>query len=193
MKSARLLFVAIALWLVAGALGFGVLLHYEQTAGSFSSVPERWPSASQIRRSNSFTLLMFIHPKCPCSRASIAELNRLLVHSHGNVSTKVVLLQPVDMPSDWATGQLWDSAAFIPGVEVLADTNASEAQLFGAETSGFTLLYDNQNRLLFKGGITAGRGHSGENAGARALVSILNGMIPAKTNTPTFGCDLFGT
>jgi hypothetical protein len=57
--------------------------------------------------------------------------------------------------------------------------------------------------LLFSGGITAARGHAGDNAGRSELVSLLNGgpVAPAATlnrggsardATSVFGCPLFG-
>ena len=42
---------------------------------------------------------------------------------------------------------------------------AARRQRFGAETSGQTLLYDRDGRLLFSGGTTGSRGHDGDNAG----------------------------
>ena len=40
---------------------------------------QRWPPSSQIPLDQtSPTLLLFLHPRCPCSRSSLAELERLL-------------------------------------------------------------------------------------------------------------------
>src|SRR5207244_13060377 len=81
MKSARQLLMAMALWLSAGAFGFSLLLGYENTPGSGGSVPTQWPGQTHIvRPGTGFALIMFAHPKCPCVRASIGELNRLLAH-----------------------------------------------------------------------------------------------------------------
>ena len=58
----------------------------------------------------------------------------------------------------------WRSAAAIPGVTVHVDHDGGEARRFGAETSGFVVLYDAHGELLFAGGITTGRGQAGDNA-----------------------------
>jgi hypothetical protein len=52
------------------------------------------------------------------------------------------------------------------------------------------LLYDTAGRLLFSGGITAARGHSGDNAGREAIVALLAGAPTDRTQTPVFGCKL---
>jgi hypothetical protein len=51
-------------------------------------------------------------------------------------------------------------------------------------------LYAPTGKLLFSGGITASRGHEGDNVGRSAIVSfILNGHAPVN-HTPVFGCSL---
>jgi hypothetical protein len=44
--------------------------------------------------------------------------------------------------------------------------------------------------LLFQGGITASRGHEGENAGENAIVAIVNGRAAPQNKTLVFGCAL---
>ena len=63
-------------------------------------------------------------------------------------------------------------------------------QRFGAETSGYVLLYDTHGKLLFKGGITGSRGHAGDNAGESAIVALLEGEKPVLTRTKVYGCSL---
>ena len=65
-----------------------------------------------------------------------------------------------------------------------------EATRFGALTSGHVLLYGADAALLFSGGITASRGHVGENPGRSAIVTLLSGQRPERGRTPTFGCLL---
>jgi hypothetical protein len=48
-----------------------------------------------------------------------------------------------------------------------------EACLFGAATWGQTMVYGRDGRLLFSGGITAARGHYGDNAGTQAIAALL--------------------
>jgi hypothetical protein len=138
------------------------------------------------------TLIMFAHPQCPCSRASIEELNRLLARSHGNVAAQVWFFKPAGFPADWTRSDLWRSAAAIPGVTVHDDPDGAQARLFGAETSGYVLLYDPRGQLRFKGGITGSRGHAGDNDGEDAIVSLLAGQQVNLKQTPVYGCSLLG-
>ena len=115
-----------------------------------------------------------------------------MAHCQGKVSTYVLFYKPTDLPESWGQTDLWQSAVSIPGVTVLNDTDGTEAKRFGAATSGQTLLYSEEGNLLFSGGITGSRGHSGDNDGRDAIVSLLlNGNMDHST-TLVYGCDLLG-
>ena len=73
------------------------------------------------------------------------------------------------------------------------DNDGIEARRFGSSASGQVLLYNPQGKLLFSGGITASRGHSGDNDGRTAIVALLTQGQAAKDETPVFGCQLFVT
>jgi hypothetical protein len=53
------------------------------------------------------------------------------------------------------------------------------------------LLYDSHGDLLFAGGITSARGHSGDNSGREAIIQILNNQTEEHQGTPVFGCPIF--
>lgn len=92
-------------------------------------------------------------------------------------------------PERWGDS-LRRSLATIPGVSTAIDAGGLEAARFGAATSGHTLLYGQNGALLFSGGITGSRGHSGDNIGADAVVDLAAGR-PARTrSTPVFGCPI---
>jgi hypothetical protein len=179
------------LWLLGAAAGFSILTQYQNAEGSVGKKPHGWPVEAQVvLDQKGDTLIMFAHPQCPCTRASIEELNRLMAKSHGSLVAHVFFFRPHDYPGDWAKTDLWRSAAAIPGVSVHEDVDGTQARLFGAETSGHVLLYDTQARLLFTGGITESRGHAGDNAGENTIVSLANGQAVSLTQTPVFGCSL---
>lgn len=67
----------------------------------------------------------------------------------------------------------------------------SEAARFHAQTSGYIPLYDRDGRLMFQGGITMSRGHSGDNPGRSALEGLSSEHISNRGKTPVFGCSLF--
>ena len=169
-----------------------MILAYDNSPGIIATAPTVWPAGSNIlRQSGVPTLVMMIHPHCPCSRASIGELALLMAEVPGAVNVNVLFIKPPDFPEQWEKTDLWNSAGMIPGVKVDVDNDAAEAHLFGSQTSGQVMLYDINGQLLFKGGITASRGHSGDNDGRRAIVSLLTQHHEKMAETPVFGCPLF--
>ena len=180
-------------WLLAAGVGFVWILNYQSTNGAAGIAPEHWPTGTQITLdSQRDTLVMFAHPQCPCTRASMEELNRLLARTEGKVVVQVFFFKPDKFSGDWVHSDLWKSAAAIPGVVVREDPNGAQARLFGAETSGDVLLYDTHGRLLFNGGITGSRGHAGDNAGENTIIARLQGQEASLKQTPVYGCSLLG-
>jgi hypothetical protein len=168
-------------------------LRYQTAAGDSGIAPRQWPESTQLERDSELdTLVMFAHPHCPCTRASIGEMNRLLARCQGKSTVQVWFYKPANSPADWTATDLWRSAASIPGVKVFVDVDGAQALRFGAKTSGSVLLYDTQGRLQFSGGITGGRGHAGDNAGESSLIALLDGKNSHSGQTPVYGCPLQG-
>lgn len=192
-KRTRLVLPAcVTLWLVVVGGGLSVLWGYENTPGAPAAAPRQWPADSRIRPAQGrATLVMLAHPHCPCTRASIGELASLMAHGQGRLTAYVLFLKPAGFSEDWEKTDLWRSAAGIPGVNPVVDEGGTEARRFHAITSGQTLLYGADGRLLFSGGITASRGHSGDNAGRSAIVSLVNTGGAERDETFVFGCPLF--
>lgn len=181
-------------WALVTALGVGVLWSYKNTPGPGATAPAGWPLDSRIRPdAERATLVMLAHPQCPCTRASIGELDRLMAQAHGRLTAYVLFLKPAGSPDDWEKSDLWQSAVRIPGVNVVLDDNGVEARRFRAMTSGQTVVYDKAGQLLFSGGITRSRGHSGDNEGSSAIVSLLNAGQADRSETAVFGCPLYDT
>jgi hypothetical protein len=179
-------------WLAAVLGGTFAMIAYANSSGPAGTPPARWPEASRMRHDpNLPTLIMFVHPHCPCSSASVEELAQLMAHCQGRVAAHVLFLHPEGMDAKWILTETWHDAGQIPGVTVFRDEAGREARCFGAGTSGETVLYDTNGNLLFHGGITIARGHSGDNPGKDTVQALITGA-PAKLNcTPTFGCSLF--
>jgi hypothetical protein len=187
-NSRRVLF---GLWLLACCAGFGAMILYSAIPGQMQATNAAWPDESTLSRNpKGGTLVMFVHPQCPCSRASLSELEELLAHSDGQLDASVVFLEPEKAPWDAKGGSLKEMAGRISGVRVVDDRNGGEARRFGAETSGETFLYDAKGWLVFHGGITSTRGHVGINAGRVAIQEwATEGTCPL-TSAPVFGCPL---
>jgi hypothetical protein len=168
-----------------------VLLKYETTPGSSGPVASNWPAESKVTREpGKPTFVMVAHPHCPCTRASIAELAQIMAHAPADVKATVLFVKPSGAAADWDDTDLRRSAAAIPGVTVQTDENGIEAARFGAETSGHTLVFDGDGKLLFTGGITATRGHVGNNVGENAALAALRQQAPDRGRTSVFGCSL---
>jgi hypothetical protein len=191
-KNRLILLAAGALWLSMIGTGIGFLRDYESTPGVAAAAPDRWPADSRIRRATDrATLVMLAHPQCPCTRASIGELSRLMTQAQGRVTAYILFIKPPNFSTDWEKTDLWASAAAIPGVNVMVDDEGVEAGRFHSATSGQTLLYDAGGKLIFSGGITSARGHEGDNEGRSAVVSLLTTDEAGRNETPVFGCPLF--
>jgi hypothetical protein len=179
------------MWLVATASGMSLMWDYEYSPGDPATAPARWPAASRLERSpDRATLVLMAHPHCPCTRASVRELEHVMARLEGRVTAHVLVVRPPDAPDGWEQTDLWRSAADIPGVDVVRDDDGVEMGRFGALTSGQVVLYDPSGRLLFAGGITASRGHEGDNVGRDAIVALVTGTDAAPRATPVFGCAL---
>jgi hypothetical protein len=188
----RVLSVGIGmLWGVLILFGARVLLNYENAAGTPGAPPSHWPSHARIvRSSDRFTLVMLAHPNCPCTRASLAELEIVMAQLHGQLAAFVLFSKPGASAAEVEASNLWRKARIIPGVSVLYDDHGVQAEQFGGQVSGQTMLYDSNGRLVFSGGITSGRGHQGDNEGADAIVRLATSKQAAPATAPVFGCTL---
>jgi hypothetical protein len=187
---------SVAMWIAAIAAGMVCLAKYDATPGSTGRIAHRWPAGTGVARAAGRPqLVMFAHPRCPCTRASIGELARLMTDCRGLVAAQVLFIKPHETEPDWEQTDLWRRAAEIPGVQVAVDEGGRASHAFGTETSGHVLLYGARGELQFSGGITASRGHSGDNAGRSAITSLLrmnDRTVPALqcSRTLVFGCPL---
>jgi hypothetical protein len=178
-------------WVAALVLGQRVLLNYDYAAGAEATAPAKWPNSSKIsRRAGAPVIVVVAHPRCPCTRATIEELAVLMAHVRERATAAVVFVRPDGLPEDWEKTDLWRSAERIPGVSVWSDPSGVEASLLGAQASGQTLVYDAAGMLRFSGGITAFRGHSGDNAGRSAIESLVRTGSAFTSHTSVYGCSL---
>ena len=187
----KLLWIAlITAWVVAVAGGLATLWSYQSSPGPLADAPAEWPAASRIPRpADRPVVIVALHPQCPCSRATIHELERLLAHRSERPEVHLLFVAPRDIEDAWVRSTLWETAAAIPDVHIARD-DGTEARRFGARVSGQVLVYDRTGRLQFSGGITPARGHEGDSAGIAAIDALLAGRDHPRT-TMVFGCLLF--
>jgi hypothetical protein len=179
--------VAAAVWILGIGFGARQLQSFESTPGAIGSAPPEWPVESQIARDSSrMTLVMLVHPQCSCTQASLTELAAVMERAHGRLKAWVLFAQPEDAPHPAA----WIEAARLPDTQVGVDSTGAESARFGALTSGYLVLYDRSGRLRFSGGITAARGHAGENMGRNELLAALDETTSEVQRHSVFGCSL---
>lgn len=185
------LLTACGSWLFLVLMGSAALWRYKQTPGDDAVAPSQWPADSTIvRTAERPTLLLFVHPHCVCSRATIEGLARLMASAPPHTSAHVVMFRPHGSTAGWAKGGLWQAAAAIPGVSVREDEGGVEARRFRGETSGHAVLYDRRGQRVFDGGITPSRGHAGDSAGLAMLRSLLHDKKAELQHTQVFGCRI---
>jgi hypothetical protein len=179
------------LWVLGLGAGFRALVNYELKAGTSATAPLAWVAGTPLPFDASVpNLVMFAHPQCPCSRASMDELAFLMTRCQGKVRATVCFSAPDGEPAAWTQSALWRSAAAIPGVTIMADHNGAIAQQYGSATSGQALVFDPAGKRIFSGGITGARGHEGDNRGLDFVIALARGELCSATDTPVFGCSL---
>lgn len=184
----------IVTWAICVSVGVVALVRFDLRAGVAIAPLTDWPADSRLPRNpQGPTLLLFAHPHCPCTRASLSELKRILAKSESPLQSLVVFIQPDGTSDEWAWSSLWNAANAIPGVTCVADAGLRETSIFRAETSGQVLLYDSAGRLRYSGGVTIARGHEGTNPGSSTISATLAGRPAPLSGAPVFGCPLFNT
>ncbi|MFO0941522.1 MAG: hypothetical protein U0930_12235 [Pirellulales bacterium] len=206
LPSSRYWAAAIAVWCCSAIAVWAWMTVYAGSADPIKKdVCSTWPSDSLIHpASGKPTLVLFLHPRCPCSVATIHELERVLTGSgiqSGQLPKVVVVASlPTDHSSqnptnpklaEWTNTNTIEAASKLRNAEIYWDIGGIEAERFKAKTSGSVLLYNAKGLQRFSGGVTIARGHEGASVGGDYLRELL--QDPSSTSirsTPVFGCAL---
>jgi hypothetical protein len=187
----HLAIAAVAIWLTVNTCGVTALVMYSRLTGDTGAALRELPADLQDDDPDKrFRLLMFVHPHCPCSHASLAQLMRIHARAQPDLATEIVFYHPADKTSAWAKTSLWRLARVIPDVRISYDPDGRTAGRFGAKTSGHVVLYNSDDCLIFNGGITPARGHEGGNHGTTAVVERIRRYDTTLEICPVFGCPL---
>ena len=183
--------IGVLAWFAGIAWGLQKIQIYSATPGTAAVAPLSWPGSRLVARDpGRATLVMFIHPQCSCTRASLAELDTILEKAGGSLGAWVVVLEPRGMSDDWSRSRTWEAAREMRGVTVVMDEEGTEAARFGGSTSGHVVLYSASGQLAFTGGITAARGHVGDNNGRERILSLVATGSADSNSHEVFGCGL---
>ena len=179
-----------SIWLLLIATCVYMLLDHSYQPAQTNASVAAWPTNSRLSRNSSgIQLVMFAHPCCPCTAASLNELDRLVREiPDGTIATIAFNIR----------GLSAEDLAHADNLKLLKDSekltlfydDGSEADAFGATVSGELLAFDCSGRRLFRGGLTAARGHAGESVGRDVLQQIAGGQFLDACETPVYGCRL---
>lgn len=183
--------------------GWCQLFRFSATPGDQFTAPALLPggdSSLDLRPGKSGLLLVFVHPQCSCTHATLQELDQLLSSTASPAANPVqVVLAVYDSPAlrkvAASSGPFNPSPWLHHPYRILLDGNGDLARRFGAATSGEILLYSPDRHLLFQGGITPERAHVGDSLGAQSLRSALarasTQLHPQVAHASVFGCPIF--
>ncbi|MCC9601689.1 hypothetical protein LOC67_14110 [Stieleria sp. JC731] len=196
LKESRFRYLAL-FWAGIVVVGWICIARYQfQTAAAGPIKTElQWPSDTEIPlASGQLTMLFFVHPKCPCTKASIHELKRVFDDLGENAdlpSVVVIASVPKESGDNWGQTDILRQASQLPNSRLILDQGGKETARFDAKVSGTVMLYRPQGERIFVGGVTVSRGHEGPSVGGDQLVSLIE--RPARTleqSPPVFGCGL---
>lgn len=191
---------ASAIWLLAIAVVFGAFAKYHSTAGAGANAPSTLPIHTMCEQPDckDYHLLFFVHPGCPCTKASWYELERILPPISTRTHVTAIVVEYLNsIPAEDQTDVVKLIGASKNIDVVFLPENAVRNE-FGVTTSGQCLLYNTSDILVFEGGVTPSRNHTGPNKGIEKIMSIagpaghqhLKPQLQTTQRTKVFGCGL---
>jgi len=188
--------LVVAAWMLFICVGLAYLWKYQARPCDKGRAPVAWPAdATVLPVPEKFNLVLSLHPHCPCSNATAEELDKLLAHTGSSMHVQVLLYAPTGTQNEqsieqWTQSSLTAAVRNFPHTTITVDPDGKLAEKFGALTSGDAQLFSPDGRLLFHGGVTESRGHSGDSAGSNAILQYVNGGGSSISETPVFGCAI---
>ncbi len=181
--------IVVVIWITAMFGGAVVVARYGLGEGAkdrvLTCLPEdlRETSASDVQH-----LFVFLHPRCPCSRATVQEFLSIVDRIDDRCDCTAYLVCPGDTGREFAEGKILEALRTSKKINIVYDLGGDSAKRMGVRTSGHTFLFSASGNLLFEGGITGARGQIGENGGKHGLSDKL--ASPGKTlfRWPVYGC-----
>lgn len=195
-----IVFGAAVLWLFSVMFGMKLMMTHETDAGPraqpHTTIEPSALSTVQSFHSKPYSIVMFAHPHCVCTKASLAELRWLAEQCSERAQIITLFVKPEGAPDDWLDAENCRLAQAIPGATVQTDERATLARTFGAMTSGHVFLINREGAILFSGGITQARGVEGESDGRRAIYTLTTETTHDErranlVETNVFGCLLY--
>ncbi|CAD73292.1 MAG TPA: RedB [Rhodopirellula baltica] len=186
--------IALSMLLLPGLVGMTQLVSYSSQPGDVGqSVPMLLPhslsSVQSFEDANQTTVLVFYHPHCPCTRATIRCMERMIASFTSQPTIIAYAFVPSGETDHWIESETTDKLRSFGNVSIVADHNAKACRQFDVATSGHVLVY-NDSKLSFSGGITPSRGHEGNCDSGVAFLHSVNGESEDRREWPVFGCAI---
>lgn len=180
-------------WLILVGAGFISLAVYQHGEGEIAERESTWVESGLIQHdANQCQLLVFLHPRCACSLATLNELARIQSRCKDRLSIQVVIYHPSSAEADWLQSPNVKLIKQIPNVRWTLDLDGSLAQQFGVRTSGHAMLFSPKGDVVFSGGITPARAHEGDNLGKQAIERYVCLGEKSVEESNVYGCPIFG-
>src|SRR5262245_41953379 len=120
------LVLVVAGWLATTVTGFAIWELYESTPGLSGDVPHH--ADRHAGSAATWELVVYLHPHCPCSRATLSELTEIARTAGPAVVVRVVFVRPAGEEEGWERGELWDTATSSPGVQGRCEVGVDKAR-----------------------------------------------------------------
>jgi len=183
----KYLYCVVLLWLLLASSSILFVMNYDFISNTQSKIE---------LKISPYQLYVFLHPYCPCSNATLHELdsllNKLQKTSRTILKTQIIFFKPGNDIKKWEKSILWKNSHTLNNVEIRVDWDGKLSQRYQAKTSGETMLFNKDGQRLFDGGITISRGHEGDNPGKEYIYRLVTHQKTNQTDSPVFGCPLFG-
>lgn len=134
------------------------------------------------------SVLVFIHPECPCTPASLRTLSRLVDECTADFDLQILVASYGDTNSLQSTNARLAEA--IPKATVQPDPNGTIAQSLDAHVSGTICVVAPNNNLLYLGGLTNSRGCETIGPHFQIIKQVIQNRWSAAVTTSVYGCDL---
>ena len=192
----RLVTLAIIGWGLAVVACSAAIIWSSRQPGAIGQSPNRLPALSDLSPiPGSTTLIIAVHPHCPCTHATVVNLERVLQSAQASCTTVALLYTPHEQGKTWSDTELVNQLSRLPNTRLVRDDDGRTAAQIGMHTSGQVLFYDAGGALRFAGGITQSRGHEGDCEPLEQLTALLAGRRPTDSSSgpavaSVFGCPL---
>lgn len=114
--------MVVVAWSVLVLAGFFGMAAYSYSAGADRPTMSQMNPLSTRQK---WTLIVGIHPQCPCTRATAHELEQLMQKLHGRLACRAFVYYPDGLKNEWMASPLVEQLRRTTGIEVRSDHSFS--------------------------------------------------------------------